>query len=233
MGNSYICTPNKYLRDIKLNICFQYQSSEIKDDQIIININNDTNKYEKKINQLKKYFNENEIKNEIEYMEYINKKKKNKKHLNRKKHNNDLNRLSDNKYELMLKRLLEQKNIKRNGPKRRETIRNEDKIKILINEILFENINEIKNNKNNKNNEKILNQENDLLIKNINNQNFRFSATIDKNQILSNNLNSKKHLYNYQYRNTINEIINESSGYSALCTKQTKQTNSSKNKKYY
>ena len=129
----------------------------------------------------------------------------------------------------MLKRLLEQKNIKRNGPKRRETIRNEDKIKILINEILLENINEIKNNKNN---EKILNQENDLLIKNINNQNFRFSATIDKNQILSNNLNSKKHLYNYQYRNTINEIINESSGYSALCTKQTKKTNSSKNKKY-
>ena len=50
MGNSYICTPIKYLRDIKLNICFQYQSSEIKDDQIIININNDTNKYEKKIN---------------------------------------------------------------------------------------------------------------------------------------------------------------------------------------
>ena len=94
----------------------------------------------------------------------------------------------------MLKRLLEQKNIKRNGPKRRETIRNEDKIKILINEILFENINETTNNKNNKNNEKILNQENDLLIKNINNQNFRFSATIDKNQILSNNLNSKKHL---------------------------------------
>ena len=76
MGNSYICTPIQYLRDIKLNICFQYHSSEIKDDQIIININNDTNKYEKKINQLKKYFNENEIKNENEYMEYINKKKK-------------------------------------------------------------------------------------------------------------------------------------------------------------
>ena len=230
MGNSYICTPNKYLRDIKLNICFQYQSSEIKDDQIIININNDTNKYEKKINQLKKYFNENKIKNEIEYMEYINKKKKNKKYFNRKKHNNDLNRLSDNKYELMLKRLLEQKNIKRNGPKRRETIKNNNnkQIEILVNEVLVDNINNIKN----KVNGKVLNQENDLLIKDIkdiNNQYHRASATIDKNAIISNNL--KKNVYKYRNTVNVNEIINESSGYSGLCTKQTKKTNSSKKKK--
>lgn len=226
MGNAFNCNPIQYLREIKINICYQNQSVERKEEQIIINIDNENNIFEKKISQLKKYFNENDNEN----MDNLNKKIKNKKHLNKKQNNNDLNRLSTNKYELMLKRLLEQKNIKRIGPKRRETIKNNNKqIEVLVNEVLFENLNNIKNNKVN---EKILNQENDLLIKDIkdiNNQYHRASATIDKNAIISNNL--KKNLYKYHYRNTINEIINESSGYSGLCTKQTKKTNSSKKKK--
>ena len=86
----------------------------------------------------------------------------------------------------MLKRLLEQKKIKRYGPKRRETIKNDnEQIKALVNEVLFENINNIKNNK--INNENILNQENDLLIKDIkdiNTQYHRASATINKNPII-------------------------------------------------
>ena len=225
MGNSFNCNPIQYLREIKINICYQDQSVERKEEQIIINIDNENNIFEKKISQLKKYFNENDNEN----LDNLNKKIKNKKHLNKKKNNNDLNRLSTNKYELMLKRLLEQKNIKRNGPKRRETIKNNNnkQIEILVNEVLVDNINNIKN----KVNGKVLNQENDLLIKDIkdiNNQYHRASATIDKNAIISNNL--KKNVYKYRNTVNVNEIINESSGYSGLCTKQTKKTNSSKKK---
>ena len=226
MGNSFICTPIQYLKIIKTNICFQSQCLEKNEDQIIlINLNKDKNGYEKSINELKDYFNErgNEIIGDL------NKKEKSKKHLNKKKHINALNRLSDNKYELMLKRLLEQKKEIRKGPKRRETIRkNDENIKLLIKGILLENINIAKNK------DIIIKQENDLLIKNINNQKFRYSATTGKNGIISNNLNKNMLLnkYNYQYRNTINEIINESSGCSGgYCKKITKQSSGTKNKK--
>ena len=237
MGNSFICSPIQYVKDIKLKYCC-IQKQNIKNENVIIlDLNDEKIKNENNINklnqvnqlnQLKNYFNGKETENEIG--NNINKRGKTKKHLNIKKHNNDLNRLSVNKYELMLKRLLEQKKVKRNGPKRRETIRNNDKnIKILINEILFENLNEIKNNKNNA---VIIDQDNDLLIKNINSQKYRNSATLDKNKIISNNLsqNIKRNIFNFQYRNTINEIINESSGCSGFCKQQTKQTISPKKK---
>jgi len=218
MGNSFICTKIQYLNEIKLNLCFQRHCLEENDDQIIIDLNNKKTEvinYEKRLNEIKNYFNENEK----EIMFNYNKKEKSKKHLNKKKHNNDLKKLFDNKYELMLKRLLEQKNEKRKGPKRRETIKNGDSIKILVNEILLENRINLKYKKN---------TENDLIIKDINNQkNYRFSATVDKNVFLSNNANKNKFLY----RNTINEIINESSAGSGLCHLQTKQTNNSSQNK--
>lgn len=128
----------------------------------------------------------------------------------------------------MLKRLLEQKKIKRNGPKRRETIRKDIAIKQVVNEVISGNV------QNEKINIKKNEKENDLLIKNINDQKYRCSATIDRNDLMVNNLiqNQKKFNYKfYQYRNTINDIINESSGYSGLCQKQTKQSNSPKKKK--
>ena len=219
MGNSFICTKIKYLNEIKLNLCFQRHCLEENEDQIIIDLNNiktEEINYEKRLNEIKNYFNQNQ--REI-MVNYNNKKEKSKKHLKNKKHNNDLKRLSDNKYELMLKRLLGQKNEKRKGPKRRETIKNGESIKILVNEVLLENINTIKDKKP---------PENDLIIKNINNQkNYRFSATVDKNVFLSNNVSKKKLLY----RNTINEIINESSAGSGLCHLQTKQTNNSSQNK--
>ena len=119
----------------------------------------------------------------------------------------------------MLKRLLEQKNEKRKGPKRRETIKNGGPITILVNEVLMENRIKIKDSKN---------PENDIIIKNINNQkNLRFSATVDKNIFLSNSPNKNKFLY----RNTINEIINDNSPGSGLCHLQTKQTNNSSQNK--
>jgi hypothetical protein len=175
------------------------------------NIDNNNNK----LSGILKYFNTEEKEILAEYYKQRDKEK-------------NLTKNRDNgKYELMLKRLLEQKKIKRNGPKRRETIRNDKVIKQMVNEVISGNV----KNKETKNN--INEKENDLLIKNINDQKFRCSATIDRNDIMVNNLiqNSKKFNYKfYQYRNTINDIINESSGYSGLCQKQTKQSNSPKKK---
>jgi hypothetical protein len=222
MGNSLICSPFEYFKNV--NICFQAQTIEKKENQLIINIENEKDKYEGKMTQLKNYFNENE--KEL-FCNYYNKKEKTKKQFNKKKHNNALNKLSENKYELMLKRLLEQKEVKRNGPKRRETIRTEKKIKLLVNEVLMQNLEDIKNKKLN-DNSLLNNEEGDLLIKNINNAKYRNSATIDKKSVITNKINNKLKADNYlQYRNTINEIINEGSGYSNYCKKKTKPTNSS------
>ena len=241
MGKSFICT--QFFREINSNICFKDPCLETNEDQIIINLDDQKNQYENKIEkieniekkdisllktikitELKNYFNENEK----EIIKNYYKRDKSKKHLNKKKHVNALNRLSDNKYELMLKRLLEQKTEKRKGPKRRETIRNQEMIRILVNGIIIENTN-----KDSQNKEEIDNQENDLLIKNLDNQKYRLSATIDKNHFLSTNLSQNlKNNFKFQYLNTINEIINESSRCSGFCKKQTKQSNSPPNKKY-
>lgn len=228
MGNSYNCQPFQYFKMISLNVCFKEPPVEKDKEQIIIDLDNqnNNNKLGTKINDLKTYF--NEVENELMHYNNLHKSKKiTKKHLSKKKHINALNKLSDNKYELMLKRLLEQKKIKRNGPKRRETIRKDIAIKQVVNEVISGNV------KNEKINVKKNDKENDLLIKNINDQKYRCSATIDRNDLMVNNLiqNQKKFNYKfYQYRNTINDIINESSGYSGLCQKQTKQSNSPKKK---
>jgi hypothetical protein len=213
---------------ISLNVCFKEPPVEKDKEQIIIDLDNQNNNNNlgTKINDLKIYF--NEVENELMHYNNLHKSKKiTKKHLSKKKHINALNKLSDNKYELMLKRLLEQKKIKRNGPKRRETIRKDIAIKQVVNEVISGNV------QNEKINIKKNEKENDLLIKNINDQKYRCSATIDRNDLMVNNLiqNQKKFNYKfYQYRNTINDIINESSGYSGLCQKQTKQSNSPKKK---
>ena len=229
MGNSYNCQPFQYFKMISLNVCFKEPPVEKDKEQIIIDLdnqNNNNNKLGTKINDLKIYF--HEVENELMHYNNLHKSKKiTKKHLSKKKHINALNKLSDNKYELMLKRLLEQKKIKRNGPKRRETIRKDIAIKQVVNEVISGNV------QNEKINIKKNEKENDLLIKNINDQKYRCSATIDRNDLMVNNLiqNQKKFNYKfYQYRNTINDIINESSGYSGLCQKQTKQSNSPKKK---
>lgn len=229
MGNSYNCQPFQYFNMISLNVCFKEPPVEKDKEQIIIDLDNQNNNNNlgTKINDLKIYF--NEVENELMHYNNLHKSKKiTKKHLSKKKHINALNKLSDNKYELMLKRLLEQKKIKRNGPKRRETIRKDIAIKQVVNEVISGNV------QNEKINIKKNEKENDLLIKNINDQKYRCSATIDRNDLMVNNLiqNQKKFNYKfYQYRNTINDIINESSGYSGLCQKQTKQSNSPKKKK--
>ena len=71
------------------------------------------------MNEIINYFNEGEK----EILDNIKKREKVKKIPQNKKLDQTINAKDDNKYELMLKRLLEQQNIKKIGPKRRETIR--------------------------------------------------------------------------------------------------------------
>ena len=215
MGNSCFCSANNYFKDIKINICLDKQSINSKAEHILYKDKNINIKGEKGILELKKYFDENEQ----EILNNLYKKEKVKKFF--KKRDSMVGALPDNKYELMLKRLLDQKNIKRIGPKRRETIRNEDNIKSIVNDILIENRNEIKNAKDN--NPDFNRKNSTLIIKNKNNSQMRFSITIDKGG-LSNNINNvKKKLYHQHLNNanTLNEMINEGNNSSVIGKKET------------
>ena len=221
MGNSCYCGNIHFIKDVKLNVCFQKQEISDKSDQILIKEEkqntSDKNREKKekdknKMNELFIYFNdvEKEIMNDY-------KKSKVRKHIS-KKLINTLNK-EDNKYELMLKRLLEQQNIKKVGPKRRETIRKlgEEKIKDMVKNLLIENKNDILNKKNtndkkDKNENK--NENSSLLIKKEFNKKGRFSVAIDRNALFMNNLNNinNKKKAKRQYfnaRNSISEVIGE------------------------
>ena len=90
------------------------------------------------------------------------------------------------RYELMLQRLLEQQNIKKAGPKRRETIRNKkNKIKEMVKQILQENKNEILKNTNIKD----INDENITLLITQQEKIERWSQsqTMDKKILIQNN----------------------------------------------
>ena len=91
------------------------------------------------------------------------------------------------RYELMLQRLLEQQNIKKVGPKRRETIRNKkNEIKEMVKQILQENKNEILKN----NNIKDINDENITLLITQQEKIERWSQsqTMDKKILMQNNI---------------------------------------------
>ena len=227
MGNSCFCGNINFIKDVKLNVCFQKQEINDKSDKILIkdekqNTNEknkekeEKDKSKNKMNELFIYFNdvEKELMNNV-------KKKKVKKHSS-KKIITHTNNKEENKYELMLKRLLEQQNIKKVGPKRRETIRKlgEDKIKEMVKNILIENKNDILNKKNtNDKKDKNETENNSLLIKKEFNKKGRFSVAIDRNALFMNNLNnnnnnnnknSKKQYFNP--RNSISEVIGEING---------------------
>ena len=216
MGNSCSCENIHFIKDVKLNVCLEKLEILPKSDQvlndgnkIIINLNEKKKKEElahSKMNEILSYFNEGE-------KEIINNyKKKNKvKKIQNKKKTNDIidNNKDDNKYELILKRLLEQKNIKKVGPKRRETIRKEgDNIKDIVNLLLQENKNHVLTNK------KSIDS-NSLLIKTQFNKKGRFSVTVDKKSLMDNINQSNKKKFQEQYLNnrfTICEVITESNG---------------------
>ena len=143
-----------------------------------------------KMSQIIDYFNQEEMDMMKEYKER-NKKKKN----ISKKNNNE-------KYEIILHRLLEQQKIKMIGPKRRETIRKEGKkIQDLVQEILQENKNDIL-----KGTKAEINST--LIIKKPLQKNSRASVTIDKNPLSM--ANHKRGNNFFQKRNSLNEMISKS-----------------------
>ena len=133
MGNSCLFDNIHFIKDVKLNVCFQKQDinlksdQALKDDEKILNAKHkekENNKNNNKMNEILNYFNEGEK----EIIDNIKKKEKSKRFLSKKKRDHTIEMKEDNKYELMLKRLLEQQNIKKIGPKRRETIRKDETI---------------------------------------------------------------------------------------------------------
>ena len=222
MGNSCFCINNNYFYNSKINICFDTDSMIGITEKVLSNGDTNNQKQEIGINKLKKYFDEND--NLIE-------KEKLRKYMFRKKRETILGTTIDIKYEIMLKRLLDQKNIKRKGPKRRKTIRNNDNgIIKIIDEVILENKNENKNNKKEEN--KFLNAT--LIIKNKNNSKKKQSTSIiitknEQKDRLINNINNrinrklkKKQLKNAKTLNgNSSENINEGNGSSLLYKKET------------
>ncbi len=130
------------------------------------NIDNKNNK----LSGILKYFNTEEKEILAEYYKQRDKEK-------------NLTKNRDNgKYELMLKRLLEQQTIKRVGPKRRQTIRDGGKIMKLIKQIIQENKDEALRTTNTKEKE----SEDISLLVTTSHKKGRNSQNIDKNILMKN-----------------------------------------------
>ena len=150
MGNGCLCYQN---------ICYHYE--DIKLDSLLEEqIRNDKENEQLEVTNLyniAKYFNEGEkeINSKLE-KKHLKRIISHKKAKNMKSYNNK----GDSKYELMLKRLLEQKKIERKGPKRRKTLRinnNKESIKLIELVINEENEkNKIENDKINLNDDNII-----------------------------------------------------------------------------
>ena len=129
-----------------------------------------------KLNSILNYFNTEEKEILAEYYKQRDKEKM----MTRNKDNN--------KYELTVKRLLEQQTLKKVGPKRRETIRNEgDKILQIVKQIIQENKEEAMRTTNTKDKES---EEPTLLINN-SHKKGRWSQNIDKNILMNNKVKKK------------------------------------------
>ena len=182
MGNACFCKNSNFIKDINLESSPLQPIVNTKSGQFIPKDEEDIEK--KKINTLINYFNESEK----EILNNLKKKEKSKKLTNKRKSSKKFDTLVDsNRYEIMLERLLAQKNIKRCGPKRRETIRNGDKTKIMVEEILKHNKdNIIKINK-----EELMNKKHSLIIKK---KNFkgRLSVNVDQIGLIKNGIDKNK-----------------------------------------
>ena len=176
MGNGCFCKSGIFMRDINLDTFSNKPIENSKYEQI----------KEKKINVLMNYFNENENKNEQDNKMRKSDRSKNLKKKSRKNFNTIIN---NQHYEIMLKRLLAQKIIKRFGPKRRQTIRNEEDIKNihnLVKEILHENKHDIHNLINHLSSDNI----GSLIIKNDSLRNNN-SLLFDRNGVITNIVSKK------------------------------------------
>ena len=191
MGSACLYGSKNLNKDVNLDDCNNIDNSNTSKKPN--KTNNQLNTEEKdnkksKMGQIINYFNEEEA----EIVKEYNKMKKRSKNIS-KKNNNE-------KYELMLRRLLDQKNVKMIGPKRRQTIRKEgDKIQTIVHELLKENKNDIlKVNKNNIGT---------LIIKHPAQKKGRASMTIDKNSLSIPNNNKGQNFF--RKRNSLNEMINK------------------------
>ena len=209
MGSGCICLRNTTYQyeDIKLDSLLEEHIKNSKEnDQLEV-----TNLY-----NIVRYFNEGEkeINTKIE--------KKNIKRIishKKAKHMKSYNYTGDSKYELMLKRLLEQKKIERKGPKRRKTLRanNNTEIKNLIENIIIENV---KNeNEKSKNKNKIINDKRESILlnykdkKKINNPGRQsFNITKYEHKKIKNNFDETE-ITSEMILNDIKNINNSTSNY--------------------
>jgi hypothetical protein len=206
MGNGCFCLKNvsNQFNDVKLDSLLEEQNDIEKDQLEATNLYN-----------IVKYFNEGEkeINTKIE-------KRNVKRILSHKKAKNfkSYNVAGDSKYELMLKRLLEQKKIERKGPKRRKTLRvnNNKNIAKLINEVIEENKNNKKEDDNvavdNSNNLDLSKKESILLnYRDKSNLHMRQSLNITKfeHKIIENNFEETE-INNGQILNDIKNLNNAS-----------------------
>ena len=180
MGNGCICYKDISFQEIKNDTFI-----DIKNEQV-----QTTNLYD-----MVKYFDEMEKENTK------NEKKKIRKILSFKKLKNANTLYSNNpKYELMLKRLLEQQNKEKKGPKRRETIRinNNKKFIKLIHEAIEDNKNKEKNLKN------ILQKKESILL----NPKDKMNAIITsgKQSVIINKISKRNFLDNLGEINVDNDI---------------------------
>ena len=209
MGNS--CFSNtKHCIQKHFDICVDNNLSNINVEETI-NVQKEDNN---KINKLKKYF----IQGEKDISEDFY--PKNIKQTDKKKRNSgviNLLLIDKNKYEVMLNKLLQQKSIEIKGPKRRETIRDGNNLKILVKEV----IKEKKENKNNKLKRRASKRRYSLIIKNKDKQKIRQSSTIYRNEYMKCKSVNKILKSQLKKVNTLNEILTD--GRSTIFNK--KETN--------
>ena len=184
MGNGCFCKNINYANDINLDSIPKKPIINKPTENIIIKDEEELEKNGNKLNIVLQYFNESgkEIFNNLK-----KKEKKRKVYLDKKIGQNFDTLINNNNhhYEIMLERLLAQKNFKICGPKRRETIINGEKIKIMVNEILKENKDNIKNSQ--------MIRNNSLVIKNNISKKSRNSISFMGNGIITNGfVNNKK-----------------------------------------
>lgn len=178
MGNSCFINTKNCLQK-HFDICVDKNISDIKVEESLMNISKSDNQ----INKLKNYF----IQGEKEISEDFNQKNIG---ISAKKKRNsgfvNLLLIDKNKYENMLKKLLEQKSIERKGPKRRETIRKGDKINILVKEVM----NDKNSNRNNKYKKALSKKCNSIIISNKDKSKIRQTTTLNrKDSLFSKSMN--------------------------------------------
>ena len=185
MGNGCFCKSSSYIKDINLESFPKHPITNSKSE--IMNQKDEEELVEKdKLNNVQNYFKESqkELFNSFNSIKKKDKdKEKSKKNKEQRKSSKKFDLLMDiNRYEVMIGRLLAQKSIKRYGPKRRETIRKDANISIIVNELIKE------NNNINKEEKKMMEEKGSIIIKNTKNLKIRNSLIIDRKEMLKNGI---------------------------------------------